>query len=257
MRLLKDLFLKQHERKVNFIICGTQKGGTTALDEYLRENPLICMAEKKEVHFFDNEEHFSKKVDYSLYHSLFNPSSFHGLLGEATPIYMYWYTAPRRIWEYNPDMKLIVLLRNPIERAYSHWNMEKSRGYEELPFWDAVQYERDRCRQALPLQHRIYSYIDRGFYVEQLRRLWTYFPRNQVMVLKSEYLKYRPQEALRDVYDFLDVDGGNAVSCKNVHSRSYDSPMTKNEKSFLQHVYEFEIRELERELGWDCSDWVK
>lgn len=257
MRSIKNIFSNQSERKVDFIICGTQKGGTTALDVYLRENPSICMAEKKEVHFFDNEENFAKKADYSSYHSLFNPTSSHKLLGEATPIYMYWYSAPRRIWEYNQDIKLIVLLRNPIERAYSHWNMERSRGYESLPFWEAIQNERQRCMEALPLQHRVYSYIDRGFYVEQLRRLWAFFPKNQTLVLKSERLKYQPQEALHEVYSFLGVDGGDAVSFKDVHSRKYDLPMTNKERSHLRYIYEFEIRELERELGWDCSDWLK
>ncbi|MGB7755383.1 MAG: hypothetical protein WBL23_04905, partial [Salinisphaera sp.] len=97
------------------------------------------------------------------------------VFGEATPIYMYWHDAPRRMWEYNPNMKLIVVLRNPIDRAFSHWNMEKSRNAESLSFWDAIQNEEPRCKEALPYQHRTYSYVDRGFYLEQLRRLWRYF----------------------------------------------------------------------------------
>lgn len=257
MRSLKDILVNRKERKIDFIICGTQKGGTTALDVYLRENPLICMAEEKEVHFFDNEEVFSKKVNYRKYHSLFNPDPTHKLLGEATPVYMYWYAAPRRIWEYNPDIKLIVLLRNPIDRAYSHWNMMRSLGHEPLEFWEAINEEAERCRDALPYQHRRYSYIDRGYYVGQLRRLWAYFPRNQVLVLKSEYLKYQPQEALREVYRFLEVDGDDAVISKDVHSRKYAAAMANKERDYLRYVYEFEIRELERELGWDCSDWMK
>lgn len=257
MRSIKNVFSNQSERKVDFIICGTQKGGTTALDAYLRENPLICMAEEKEVHFFDNEENFKQKVDYSKYLSLFNPTSTHQLLGEATPVYMYWYSAPRRIWEYNPDIKLIVLLRNPIDRAYSHWNMMKSLGHEKLGFWEAINKERERCREALPYQHRRYSYTDRGFYVEQLRRLWTYFPKDQVLVLKSDYLKCQPQEAMSDVYSFLGIESNTGVSFKNVHSRMYDSTMKKNEKDYLKFIYEFEIRELEREMDWDCSDWLK
>lgn len=163
--------------KVNFIICGTQKGGTSALDLYLRMHPEICMAANKEVHFFDNEEYFisNNTIDYSLYHKVFEPKVGSRLLGEATPIYMYWYGAPKRIWEYNPEIKLIVILRNPIERAYSHWNMERARCADDISFWDALAGEGDRCRQALPLQHRVYSYVDRGYYTEQLRRLWTFF----------------------------------------------------------------------------------
>ena len=143
---------------VDFIVAGAQKGGTTALDFYLRQHPNICMATGKEVHFFDTEKFFQgHKVDYDEYHSRFEPNASHVLVGEATPIYMYWHYAPRRIWEYNSKMKLIILLRNPIERAYSHWNMERSRNWEHLPFWDAIQYESQRCREALPYQHRVYS----------------------------------------------------------------------------------------------------
>jgi hypothetical protein len=110
------------------------------------------------------------------------------------------------MWEYNPDLKLIVILRNPITRAYSHWNMQRSRNVEPLPFWEAIQKERDRCREALPYQHRLYSYVDRGFYSEQLRRLWTYFPKEQVLVLRTEDLRNSPLEFLEEVCGFLGID---------------------------------------------------
>ena|SRR5450755_1220153 len=115
--------------KVAFLIAGTQKGGTTALASYLQEHPAICMSTVKEVHFFDTEEFFaSGDVDYTRYHARFNPTARKRLLGEATPIYMYWEAAAHRIQRYNPTMKLILLLRNPVTRAYSHWNHEHARG---------------------------------------------------------------------------------------------------------------------------------
>jgi hypothetical protein len=162
-RKTKTLF--PTKRMVDFVICGTQKGGTSALDTYLRGHPEICMADRKEVHFFDNEEYFSNdKPDYSKYLSWFSPNKSHKILGEATPIYMYWNDSPKRIWEYNPNMKLIVILRNPIERAYSHWNMDRSRHADNLSFWETIQKEKKRCSDALPKQQRRYSYIERGFY---------------------------------------------------------------------------------------------
>jgi len=248
---------RHSDRMVAFIICGTQKGGTSALDAYLREHPEICMAEKKEVHFFDSENFFrDKRPDYACYHSSFTPRTTHKVLGEATPIYMYWNGAPRRIWEYNPAMKLIVVLRNPIDRAYSHWNMERSRNADTLSFWDALQKESERCREALPYQHRIYSYVDRGFYLGQLRRLWLYFEKDHVLILKNEYLRNRPHEALREVCDFLEVAYFDRIDIKNVHSRTYESTMSARERQFLQNIYEHEIRGIERVLGWDCSDWL-
>jgi hypothetical protein len=256
-RRATKLIRHRNNRIVNFIVCGTQKGGTFTLDSYLREHPEICMAEKKELHFFDNEKLFRDNTpDYSVYHSSFNPGSTHKLLGECTPIYMYWYDAPRRIWEYNSDMKMIVVLRNPIDRAYSHWNMERSRNVESLSFWDAIQNEPERCREALPYQHRVYSYVDRGFYSEQLRRLWSYFSKDRVLILKNKYLRNQPTDALRDVCDFLEVDPHENVEPKNVHSLPYESGMDDRERKYLRRAFEHEIKGLESVLGWDCSDWL-
>lgn len=245
------------DRLVNFVICGTQKGGTSALDSYLREHPEICMADKKEVHFFDNESFYANgKPDYSIYHSFFSPKPSHKLVGEATPIYMYWHDAPWRMWEYNPNMKLIVVLRNPIDRAYSHWNMERSRNAESLPFWDAIQNEQQRCREALPYQHRVFSYVDRGYYLEQLRRLWHYFSKDKVLVLKNDYLKNQPNEALKEVCSFLGIDNFENVNAREVHSRPYSSKMSDKEKEYLRFIFEYEIRGLERELGWELTSWL-
>jgi hypothetical protein len=243
--------------KVDFIISGTQKGGTSALDVYLRGQPKICMAEQKEVHFFDNEDAFCNGTpDYFQYHSVVKPNSSCRIFGEATPIYMYWREAPRRMWQYNANLKLIVLLRNPIERAYSHWNMKRSLGAEALSFWEAIQREPERCREALPYQHRVYSYVDRGFYLEQLRRLWSFFPKEQVLVLKSEALKCQPVQTLQRVCEFLNVDSLNGIEPLDIHSRPYKSPMGAKELQYLRSVFELEIRRLERVLGWDCSSWL-
>lgn len=245
------------KRKVDFVICGTQKGGTTALDAYLRAHPEICMANTKEVHFFDSEAIFADGYpDYSLYHAAFSPQTSHTIVGESTPIYMYWHEAPKRIWRYNPAMKLIVLLRNPIERAYSHWNMEQARNAETLPFWDAIQNERQRCREALPYQHRIYSYVDRGYYLEQLRRLWFFFSEHNVLVLKTEHLREHPGEALTEVCRFLHLRPLENVVRKNVHSLPYASQMESRERDYLRDLFEPEIKGIERALGWDCSSWL-
>ena len=244
-------------KKVSFLVCGTQKGGTTALDAYLRTHPEICMSMNKEVHFFDNEELFSgERPDYSIYHRCFSP---HGdqLLGETTPIYMYWQDAPRRIWEYNPDMRIIVLLRNPIERAYSHWNMERSRKLEHLSFLEAIQRERMRCREALPLQHRIYSYVDRGFYPEQLRRLWRFFSEEQILIIKSEDLQLSPFDTLSRVWRFLGVSDYQVQASRSDHVGEYPEPMSMAAREYLEDVFEYPIRELERLLGWNCSHWLE
>lgn len=240
------------------MVVGTQKGGTTTLDGYLRLHPAICMASKKEVHFFDDDRYFVHgKVDYGAYHSFFDPRPSHRLLGETTPSYMYWLDAPRRIWEYNPDIKLISVLRNPSNRAYSHWNMQRDRGRDTRSFWVAIHNEFDKTKQSLPLQNRPYSYIGRGFYAEQIRRLRSYFPETQILILKSEAFWQTPSESLDSIWSFLGVDslGGSESLIK--HARPYISSMTRREREYLRDTFEYDIRQLERMLGWDCSDWLE
>lgn len=92
--------------KVNFLGVGAQKAGTSALDAYLRMHPAICMATAKELHLFDDDRNFFQRAlsGYADYHGQFAPGPATTLMGEITPIYMYWNDAPRRIWEYNPGI---------------------------------------------------------------------------------------------------------------------------------------------------------
>jgi hypothetical protein len=240
---------------VDFMIAGTQKGGTTALFAYLQSHPDICAAKVKETHFFDTDANFKKKrVNYVELHKYFTPRPGQ-LLGEATPITMYWEAAPRRVWEYNPRMKIICILRDPIDRAFSQWNMYCQFGLERLSFTEALNQESERCRAALPLQHRVYSYTDRGFYCEQIRRLWRYFPREQTYFLKNEDLRDRPQEALNGVFDFL------GVRRLIVEPQVIDTPPPASlidvaDRARLANLYECEVRQLERLLDWDCRGWL-
>jgi Sulfotransferase domain len=258
-RFKQDIMKKTlPERKVDFLIAGTQAGGTTALNAYLRCHPKLCMAaKKKEVNFFCNNAHFTKgKPDYSKYHSYFHPNKSHALIGEATPVYMYWHDAAKRIWDYNPKMKLIFLLRNPIDRAYSHWNKTRYRHKDDVSFSYAIENERERCREALPRQHKVYSYIDRGFYLQQLRRFWQYFPMEQTLVLKNEYLKEQPTNALHDICYFLGVESCEDMKVNRTYTRPYLSKMSDKERHYLKTIFEYEIKGLERTLNWDCSDWL-
>ncbi|TMI07027.1 MAG: sulfotransferase, partial [Betaproteobacteria bacterium] len=97
----------QRADKVGFVVAGAQKGGTTALDHYLREHPELCLPQRKELHFFDTDRYFvTEPIDYGPYHAAFAPGPSQRLLGEVTPAYLYWPTAAERIARYNPAMKL-------------------------------------------------------------------------------------------------------------------------------------------------------
>ncbi|HEV2047365.1 MAG TPA: sulfotransferase [Chthoniobacterales bacterium] len=239
--------------RVDFVIGGTQKGGTSALDSFLRQHPQICMPEtKKELHFFDREE---VDRDYKKYHANFQPKPKHRVIGEASPIYMYWETAPYRIWNYNPKMKWILVLRNPVERAFSAWNMETKRGKEKLSFAKAVEKELERCREALPLQHRVYSYIDRGFYAHQVRRLFNIFGEDNCLVLLNEELRANHKKTLRAVFDFLNVDNSFIPPEARVFEQEYEDKIDNELYSRLIDIFHFDIKELERLLSRDLSAW--
>ena len=153
-------------------------------------------------------------------------------------------------------MRLIFLLRNPIERAYSQWNMQRSRGWDDLPFGEAIRRERERCRAALPLQHRRHSYVDRGFYAEQLRRYLHFFPREQILVLRSEAFRADSKAVLDRIARFLGVSSFPEEQAPEVHVGQYASPMAEEDREYLRDLYEPSIRDLEKLLDWDCSDWL-
>ena len=109
----------------------------------------------------------------------------------------------KRIRDYHPGIKLIVLLRDPADRAFSHWNMYRDRKQEDLGFLEAIREEKNRLRAYLPLQQRRHSYLDRGFYFEQIERVFQFFPREQVRVIKFEEFRRQTEEVVNDVFRFL------------------------------------------------------
>ncbi|MFT5297860.1 MAG: hypothetical protein ACI9YH_003899 [Colwellia sp.] len=242
------------EEKINFLVVGAQKSGTSALDKYLREHSEIEMAPVKEVHYFDNEDNFKDTANYEAYHKNFT-SGHSRIKGECTPIYMYWHPSIKRIFEYNPKIKIIVILRNPIERAYSHWNMERDRKADTVNFTTAIKQEAIRCREALPFQHRIFSYTDRGFYSKQIRHIWRFFSKEQTLFIKHDDLKNEPHQVLEELSNFLGISEFSKVKEKDVYSRPYIGKLSDDDYQYLSDLYFNEIKEIETILNWDCSDW--
>ena len=160
-----------------------------------------------------------------------------------------------RIWNYNSKIKLLVLLRNPAERAFSHWNMQRDRRLESLDFLAAVQEEKNRAREAMPFQLRKFSYVDRGFYTEQIERVFRYFPREQVNILKFENFRRDPRVTLDEVCGFLGLEPLQNLNNVETGSTPYARKMTRSERQYLVDLYRSDVDRLEKLLGWDCSDW--
>jgi hypothetical protein len=194
------------DKRVGFLIAGAQKAGTTALFDYLAEIPALELPAVKEAHFFDDEERVDwASPDYARYHALFGDPG--RLWGEATPIYLYWPNALERIRAYNPAIKLILLFRDPTERAWSHWKMEYARGKESQPFGWCIREGRSRMAEAAPYPgfHRVFSYVERGFYGRQLARALALFPRDQLLLLASDDLRRDPTGTITTICAFLDI----------------------------------------------------
>jgi hypothetical protein len=233
-------------KRVGFLIAGAQKAGTTALFDYLAELPELELPKIKEAHFFDEEETIDwASPDYGRYHALFSDPA--RLWGEATPIYCYWPNALERIRDYNPAMKLILLFRDPIERAWSHWKMEYARGKESEPFDWCIRDGRARMAEGTPYPgfHRVFSYVERGFYGRQLDRALGLFPREQLLLLGSERLKRDPTGAIRMICDFLGVSRPAqpilAKISRPAADIEYPVALSDRDVAFLQRHYADEM----------------
>jgi hypothetical protein len=242
--------------RLDFVVPGAQKSGTTALHYFLGKHPQIALPDRQEMHFFDDEEIFSRApVDYELLHRHFRPIARSTITGEVTPSYLYWKPAMERIANYNPRIKLVILLRNPVDRAFAHWNMQRFKNRESLDFLAALKEEPRRIAQPLSIESRRFAYVDRGFYSGQLERVFKFFPREQMHVVKFENFRDRKQEALDSILDFLGVKRLGNIRDKDRNVVPYERAMTNEERKYLAEVFAAEITKLEQMLGWDLANW--
>ena len=208
----------------SFIIIGAQRAGTTSLFDYLGRHPDVAsptavaedIAWSKEVRFFDDR--FTRGLDW--YRSLFplavrrRYARARGrdlVAAEATPYYLFHPFVPERIAATLPDVRLIALLRDPIERVL-HYQLAHRKGREHLSFEEALAAEPERIAEDEPhlgdptyrsRHHRHHSYLARGLYAEQLERWFAHFPREQMLIIRSEEFLAKPAETYERVLDFL------------------------------------------------------
>lgn len=201
--------------RIRFVIGGVQKGGTTAMAHCLNQHPVVRLPRQKEAHVFDapdfDEAWSAAEVD-ARYAGHFDTDASDALHGDATPIYCLHERFVERIARYNPAMRWIILLRDPVARAISHYHMERGRGAERWPLLPALLLERWRLRghlddfsAASPL--RTHSYRLRGDYARQRDTLRRHFPDDQILMLRSEDFLHRPEAVMARVYAHLSLDG--------------------------------------------------
>jgi hypothetical protein len=245
----------------DFLVLGAQKAGTTALYAYLRRHPQVTGPSWKEVSFFDR--HWARGESW--YRGNFpNLARTRGkLVGEASPSYVFHPLAPRRVKELVPNARLIALVRNPVDRALSHYNHEVALGREPLSFEDALDAEDERLRgeaERMTADPRYFSrewwghtYKARGRYAEQLEHWLAVFPREQLLVVSSDDLGAEPERTHAQVLEFLGAPAHRLDSYPRVYERQYD-PMRPETREQLAAEFEEPNRRLYellgRDLGW-------
>ena len=245
----------------DFLIIGAQKAGTTALYAYLRRHPAITGPSWKEVSYFDR--HYERGEAW--YRGNFpNRVRARGkLVGEASPSYIFHPLGPGRVKALVPEARLVALVRNPVERALSHYHHEVALGREPLSFEDALDAEEERLRgeeERLAADSSYFSrawwshaYKARGRYAEQLERWLAVFPRDRLLILPSEDLGGEPERTHARVLDFLGAAPHRLDAYPRVYERQYEAMSAETRKRLAaefeapnRRLYEL----LGRDLGW-------
>jgi len=258
----------------DFLVIGAMRGGSSFLYHYLTQHPMVLPAFRKEVRYFDRS-YRQRKHPFLWYRSFFPlRASLRALgrlrkhrcvTGEATPSYLFLETVPPRVLFTVPHVRLIAMLRNPVDRALSHYFLECRRHRELLPLKEALLAEEERVDLLLRngggdteqsrLETMQFSYKSFGVYVDQIKRWRMWFPASQMLILQSEQVFAEPEKAFPRVCRFLDLPEWHPPAVRKIYEGSYPAPEAEIEeaKALLREYFEPHNRRLFEYLGveWD------
>lgn len=248
------LRMKQARELPDAVIIGAQKCGTSSLQGYLIQHPQVIEPLRKEVHYFD--------VNYAQgerwYRAHFGKAGEAGLNLDASPYYLFHPLAAERTHALLPKAKLIVLLRDPVRRAYSQYWQQRDKNREPLDFEAALAAEPERvdeahrrladCEITASREHQIHSYVSRGRYAEQLERWLRYYPREQLLVLRFEDLVKEPLAVLNRTLGWLGLPPMADAKLEPRNTRNYP-PMKPETAERLKAYFEPWNRRLEALIG--------
>ena len=255
-----------------FLVLGAQKSGTTALWNYLLAHEAAFCPSIKEVNYFDNNH----DLGTGWYLSHFPPVwkgiqvrrrlACRAAVGDFSVSYLLDPRVPARVHRFDPSLKLIVLLRDPVERAYSHYLHEVRRGHESLPFQDAIEREGERisddfARMLLDPKfgspgYRQFSYLARGRYREQLARWLAVFPRDQMLLIESGSFRTDTVTRMRELCRFLGIPAPRSESYVPIGLTDYREPLADSTREWLARYFEPHNAGLYELLGEDFG-WIR
>ncbi|OOF02674.1 hypothetical protein BZG80_11890 [Salinivibrio sp. MA440] len=214
------------QKRTNLFIVGGQKCGTSALAHFLSQHPSICMALGKEAHVFDQPMFCQLTQSHieALYTERYPHYSGERYVCDATPIYAYWQDIPKHIAAYNPEAKLVMVVRNPVERAISQYAMSKNRGQESLNVFLAFLLEPLRMRvnqnRNWKQPARTQSYLSRGTFKSQIENLFRYFLADNILIIHHQDLLYQHDAVLNRVFEFLNISSWD-IAAESIFSGQY------------------------------------
>jgi hypothetical protein len=247
----------------DYVIIGAQRCGTTSLHNYLMQHPNVVPSYKKEIKFFDSNYSRGERWYRSHFPYEDEMTDEQLITGEGSPYYIFHPKAAQRMFAMLPNIKLIALLRNPVDRAYSHYQLSFRRGRETLSFEDALGQEEQRLDGVLEniiandnypmFNHKHFTYRLRGIYADQLPAWFEHFSREQILVIKSEDFYADSAGTFQKVISFLELPAWDLPVYKNYNAGQYSTmqPETRAQlveyfKPHNQRLYEL----LGTDFGW-------
>lgn len=243
---------RSQEKIVDFIIIGVEKCGTTAACDNLNSHPRIAIR-SQEPHFFNKGFGNWPPIDTSVdWYKNFLPEG--EVVGEKTPCYIYWPGSIYRIKRLQPDVKLIIFLRNPVYRAYSRWHMGILNGGHKHHGWrEKIVEDLQRIEETdVPIYNDI---IQRGFYATQIENVLRLFSKEQLHISIQEHVLSNMQDEYGKIFEFLGV-GEHVVSYKKSRIGHYKR-MSEVDREFLFDYYKPYNEKLFNLLGYEIPEWDK
>ena len=250
----------------SFIIIGAQKAGTTSLFKYLKNHPEIQEPARKELFFFDGGKIEGRDIFieqglnwYRLHFPKIRPNHPHICTYEATTSYLFSPIAAERIWQTLPATRLIAILRNPVDRAISHYQHNLRKNREFRPLHEAIRADESLLDAASSIQpgntktktKLYYSYKSRGLYHEQLLRYKSFLDKGQLLILCSQELADNPTKTLQSIYDFIGLDNNKTITSSPRHHNASRkrAKVESADIEYLKNYFELPNKQLFELLG--------
>lgn len=241
--------------KPSFLIIGAERSGTTSIFNYLSKHPIIKAPGTKEIQYFDR--YFKNGEDW------YNSNFPEGMTFEATPTYLIVPKAAKRIQQYNPQMKIIVTLRNPVDMVYSKFYQQKSKGVEQRETFEKAlitenqfignDYEKMKNESDYEHNYLEYAYLHRAFYYVHLENFYRCFPRNNIFVIQAEKLFQSTQYTMNQLFAFLEIQPIQVEPI--IHNKGEDyPPMKDTTRQHLKELFEEPNQKLFNLIRWNF-DW--